>query len=50
MLISCFHIPPAADKCAPLEGWHTQQVACGVGFTLFLVQPDEAKLAALPVR
>lgn len=37
------------DKCMALEGMSTQQVACGVGFTLFLTEPNTDKLAKFPV-
>lgn len=32
-----------------LEGLHTEQVACGVGFTLFLVDAPEERLAKMPL-
>lgn len=35
-------------QCNALEGLHTLQVACGVGFTLFLARPHD-KLGATPV-
>lgn len=37
------------DKCLALDNYHTEQVACGVGFTLCLVEPAEALLEKLPV-
>jgi hypothetical protein len=37
-------------QCTALEGMHTQQVACGVGFTLFLTEPKADKLAKFPVH
>jgi hypothetical protein len=33
-----------------LEGMHTHQVACGVGFTLFLTEPSGDRLAKFPVH
>jgi hypothetical protein len=32
-----------------LEGMHTHQVACGVGFTMFLAEPQAERLAEFPV-
>ena len=40
---------PLPLQCAPLEGMHAHQVACGGGFTLFLMKPDDKGLEALPV-
>lgn len=36
-------------KCDNLEDMYTHQVACGHGFTLFLVDPDDAKMKDFPV-
>mmetsp|Transcript_4294 Transcript_4294/g.9316 ORF Transcript_4294/g.9316 Transcript_4294/m.9316 type:complete len:473 (+) Transcript_4294:148-1566(+) len=36
------------DKCNALEGLYVHQVAAGVGFSLFLAEPDEAKLDKYP--
>ncbi|KAF6255653.1 RCC1/BLIP-II [Scenedesmus sp. NREL 46B-D3] len=38
------------DKCTALEGMHTHQVACGVGFTLFLTEAKADQLAKFPVH
>ncbi|KXZ45514.1 hypothetical protein GPECTOR_53g100 [Gonium pectorale] len=35
-------------KCEPLDGGHTHQVACGIGFTMFLVDPAHPRLAEAP--
>ncbi|KAG2451142.1 hypothetical protein HYH02_004409 [Chlamydomonas schloesseri] len=35
-------------KCEPLDGGHTEQVACGIGFTMFLVDPAHPRLAEAP--
>jgi hypothetical protein len=32
-----------------LEGLHTHQVACGVGFTLFLTEPKAERIEKFPV-
>lgn len=36
-------------KCDALENTHTHQVACGVGFTLFLTEPKGDALSKFPV-
>jgi hypothetical protein len=38
-----------AAKCEALEGAHTYQVACGVGFTLFLVDPNAPQVRLHPI-
>ncbi|PNH05291.1 Protein RCC2 [Tetrabaena socialis] len=35
-------------KCEPLDGGYTHQVACGIGFTMFLVDPAHPRLAEAP--
>eukprot|EP01023_Acetabularia_acetabulum_P048796 TRINITY_DN5170_c1_g1_i2.p1 TRINITY_DN5170_c1_g1~~TRINITY_DN5170_c1_g1_i2.p1 ORF type:complete len:471 (-),score=95.20 TRINITY_DN5170_c1_g1_i2:71-1483(-) len=37
------------DKVQALEDMHTEQVACGLKFTLFLVDPNDSKIENLPV-
>lgn len=37
------------EKCESLEDMYTHQVACGHGFTLFLVDPEEARLTDFPI-
>lgn len=36
------------DKCPVLDSVATQQVACGVGFNLFLVDPEHEAVKKLP--
>ncbi len=36
------------DKCPVLDGVPTEQVACGTGFSLFLVDPDHEAVKKLP--
>ena len=38
------------DKVVALEGLHTHQVACGIGHTLFLVQPDSKQVSAAALQ
>jgi len=37
------------EKCESLEDMYTHQVACGHGFTLFLVDPEEVLLKDFPI-
>ena len=39
----------SAVQVMTLEGLHTHQVGCGVGFTLFLVQATEEQLKRVPI-
>jgi hypothetical protein len=42
--------PIRFTQCEALEGLHTEAVACGVGFTLFLVEPGNERVAKLPLH
>lgn len=36
-------------QCEALEGMYAHQVAAAVGYTMFLMEPDEERLESLPV-